>query len=100
MEDTVQSFDNIWLLPPEEGELFKSGKAYLARLQGFALSKGFVVITTSSTATRYRFSYIHRGEETKNWRKLEKHVEKDPETKKTVSNRQRESTSSNTRGCD
>lgn len=100
VEDTVQSFDDAWLLPPEEGELFESGMACLTRLQGFALSRGFAVVTTCSTATRFRFGCIHRGEETKNWRKLEKHVEKDPETKKAVSNRQRESTSSNARGCD
>jgi hypothetical protein len=66
VEDTVQSFDDAWLLPPEEGELFESGKACLTRLQGFALSRGFAVVTTSSTATRYRFGCIHRGEETKN----------------------------------
>ena len=38
-----------------------------------------------NSAIRNRFSSgdnIHRGEKTKNWRKLEKHVEKDSETKK------------------
>jgi hypothetical protein len=39
MEDTVQAFDNSWLLPPVEGEVFESGKACLARLQGYALHK-------------------------------------------------------------
>jgi hypothetical protein len=29
MEDTVQTFDNSWLLPPVEGEIFESGKALL-----------------------------------------------------------------------
>jgi hypothetical protein len=74
VEDTVQSFDDAWLLPLEEGEVFESGKACLAPLQGFALSRGFAVVTNSSTATRYRFGCIHRGEDTKDWRKLEKHV--------------------------
>ena len=50
VEDAVRSFDNAWLLPPIEGEIFESGKAYLARLQGFALSRGFAVVTTNSRA--------------------------------------------------
>jgi hypothetical protein len=29
VEDTVQSFDDAWLLPPQNGELFDSGKACL-----------------------------------------------------------------------
>jgi hypothetical protein len=33
----VQGFDDTWLLPPQNRELFDSGKACLARLQGFAL---------------------------------------------------------------
>ena len=99
IKDTVQSFDDAWLLPPQNGELFDSGKACLDRLQGFALSRGFAVVTTSSTAGRYRFGCIHRGPETKNWRKLEDRVQKDPESKQIVSNRQREGTSQNARGC-
>ena len=70
VEDAVESFDNIWLLPPVEGELFDSGKACLARLQGFILSRAFIVITTNLRAVRFRFSYIHYSEEIKNWRKL------------------------------
>ena len=50
VENTVQSFDDAWLLPPQNGELFDSGKACLDRLQGFALSQGFAVVTTSSQA--------------------------------------------------
>jgi hypothetical protein len=86
--DTVQSFDEAWLLPLQNGELFDSGKACLARLRGFALSRGFAVVTSSSTAERYRFGCIHLGEQTKNWRKLGDHIEKDPESKQIVSKRQ------------
>jgi len=43
---------------------------------------------------------IHYRKESKNWRKLEQHVEKDPESKKTVSKRQREATSKQDCGCD
>jgi hypothetical protein len=99
VEDTVQSFDDARLLPPQDGELFNSGKACLDRLQGFALSREFAVVTTSSTAGRYRFGCIHRGKETKNWRKLEDYVQKDPESKQIVSNRQKEKTSQNAHGC-
>ena len=66
IEDSVESFNNAWLLPPKEGEVFNSGKEYLARLQGFTLSRGFVVVTTASNVRRYRFSYIYYREETKN----------------------------------
>jgi hypothetical protein len=71
VEDAVQSFDSMWLLPPVEGELFNSGKACLARLQSFALSRGFAVVTISLTTGRYRFGYVYRGDESKNWRNLE-----------------------------
>ena len=87
IKDTVQSFDDAWLLPPQNGELFDSGKACLDRLQGFALSRGFAVVTTSLTAGKYRFDCIHRDVDIKNWRKLEDYVQKDPENKQIVSNR-------------
>jgi hypothetical protein len=32
VEHAIESFDNAWLLTPVKGELFDSGKAYLARL--------------------------------------------------------------------
>lgn len=99
VEDTVQSFNNAWLLPPVEGELFDSGKACLARLHGFALSKGFAVVTTAPRAGRYRFACIRHRVNTKNWRKLEDHVEKGSESDKIVSKRQREDTSKQARGC-
>ena len=70
VEDTVQAFDESWLCAPVEGEVFESGKACLARLQGFALSKGFAVVTTNSRAGRFRFGCIHHGKESKNWRKF------------------------------
>jgi len=99
VEDTVKSFDDKWLLPPVEGELFDSGKACLACLQGFALSQGFAVVTTASKAKRFRFAYIYYGGKTKNWRKLEQHMEKDLESGEIVSKRQRDSTSKQARDC-
>ena len=71
VEDTAKSFDDKWLLPPIEGEIFDTGKACLARLQAFAFSQGFAVVTTGSRKGRTRFSCIYHGGEIKNWRKLE-----------------------------
>jgi hypothetical protein len=70
MEDTIQAFNESWLLPPAEGEVYEPSKAYLARLQGFALPRGFAVMTTASRAGRFRFGCIHHGNESKNRRKL------------------------------
>jgi hypothetical protein len=78
-EDAVEAFDSAWLLPPQAGEVFESAKACLRRLQGYALSRGFAVVTTASVKDRARFACIHHGAETKNWRELEDHVEKDAE---------------------
>jgi hypothetical protein len=74
VEETVQAFDNSWLLSPAEGEVFEPGKACLARLQGYALHKGFTVVTITSNVKRVRFGCIGRGDESKNWCELEKHV--------------------------
>jgi hypothetical protein len=71
MEETVQAVDNSWLLPHAEGEVFKFGKASLARLQGYALHKGFGVVAITSNARRFRFGCIHHGDECKNWRDVE-----------------------------
>jgi hypothetical protein len=70
VEDTVKSFDDKWLLPPVEGEPFDSEKACLARLQAFAFSEDFAVVTTASKAKRVRFACIHHSSRTRNWRKL------------------------------
>lgn len=83
----MESFNSDWLLSPKEGEVFDSGKECLVRLQGFALSRGFAIVTIASTAGRFRFAYIHHGEQTKNWRKLEEHVQKDPDSNQIISRR-------------
>jgi hypothetical protein len=68
VEDAVEAFDNAWLLPPRQGEVFETSKACRRRLQGYALSQGFAVVTASSNKTRARFSCIHHGVQTRNWR--------------------------------
>jgi hypothetical protein len=66
MEDAVEAFDNAWLLPPQDGEVFAIAKECLARLQGFALSRGFAVVTRGLDKKRVRFLCIYHGKETKN----------------------------------
>ncbi len=99
VEDIAKSFDNKWLLLPVEGEIFDTRKACLARLQAFAFSQGFAVVTTKSGKERSNFACIYHGGDTKNWRKLEQHVEKDLESSKTVSKRQKEYTSKQACSC-
>ena len=79
VEDAVDAFDNAWLLPPQAGEVFDTAKACFRRLQGFAPSRGFAVVTTTSKTTRAQFACVHHGEKTKNWRGLEDHIERDAE---------------------
>jgi hypothetical protein len=98
VEDAVEAFDDVWLLLPQQGELFDSAKECLRRLQGYAFSRGFAVVTTTFKKSRAQFAYIHHGTEIKNWRDLEDHIKKDAEDK-VVSRRKREATFSNARGC-
>src|SRR5947207_4617816 len=94
VEDAVEAFDSAWLLPPQQGELFDNPKACLRRLQGYALSQGFAVVTRSSEKGRARFTYIHHSTETRNWRGLEERIERDADGN-LLSNRKREDTDAN-----
>jgi hypothetical protein len=98
IEEAVESFDSSWLLPPQQGEVFQTAKDCLRRLQGYALSRGFAVVTTTSKKGRAQFACIHHGPETKNWRDLEDYVEMNTEGN-IVSRRRREETSTNARDC-
>ena len=98
VEDAVSAFDSAWLLPPQQGELFDNPKACLRRLQGYALSQGFAVVTRSSEKGRARFTYIHHGTETRNWRGLEERVERDADGN-LLSNRKREDIDANAKDC-
>ena len=98
VEDAVRAFDSAWLLPPQQGELFDNPKACLRRLQGYALSQGFAVVTTTSKKNRAQFACIHHGVETRNWRGLEEYIQKDAEGK-ILSSRKREDTAANAKDC-
>ena len=96
VEDAVEAFDNAWLLPPQQGEVFETAKACFRRLQAYALSHGFAVVTITSKKTRAQFANIHYSAVTKNWRKLKDHIKKNKDNN-IMSKRKREDTSSNAR---
>jgi hypothetical protein len=58
-----------------------------------------VTLSSGKKKARAQFGCIHHAEETKNWRKLEKRVDKDPATRDVVSNRKRSNHSVNAKGC-
>jgi hypothetical protein len=66
IEDAVDTFDSAWLSPPQPGEGFDTAKDCFRRLQGYALSRGFAVVTTTSNKTRARFACILHEDKTKN----------------------------------
>src|SRR5207248_2668175 len=98
VEDTIEAFNSTWLLPPRQGELFDNPKACLHRLQGYVLSQGFAIVTTTSKRTRVQFPCIYYSIKTCNWCRLEEYIQKDTEGK-ILSNRKREDTAANTKDC-
>lgn len=98
VEDAFEAFDSAWLLAAQQGELFDNPKAYLRRLQGYALSQGFAVVITSSKKARAQFTCIHHGARTRNWRGLEEYINRDAEGN-ILSSRKREDTAANTKDC-
>ena len=98
VEDAVVSVNNIWLLPPQQGEIFETAKKCMRRLQVYALSKGFAVVIITSNSKRAHFACIHPGSKTRNWRGLEDHIKKNDEGT-IISRRKRDNTSNNAKNC-
>src|SRR5438045_5648562 len=94
LERAVNALPPAWLLQPTTGEVFDSIEHCRRRLQGYALVEGFEVVQTGGGTKKVpgtRFECSKHGESTRNWRKLENHVEYD--TEDTISTvRQREYT--------
>ena len=65
VEDYADSLPQAWLLPPQAGEVFDQTQDCLARLQGYAFTQGFAMVTTTSKKGRAQFTYIHHRKETK-----------------------------------
>jgi hypothetical protein len=102
LETRVRSFPSSFLLAPVDGEVFENADLCQERLQGWALSQGFAIVRTSGSmkAARQRFEFhcIHHGDDTRNSRQLERHVERDEEDNVT-SRRKQKATSINARSC-
>jgi hypothetical protein len=94
LERAVNALPAAWLLPPQTGEIFDSIADSERRLRGYYLAEGFDIGRTGGGTKKVpgaRFQCTYHGKATKNWRKLEDHVEKDEEGNIT-SKRQREGT--------
>jgi hypothetical protein len=102
LETIVQALPEAYLSPPQAGEEFESAESCIRRLQGYALSKGFAVVKVSGSAdlkrVRIQYRCVHHGNETKNNRRLERHIQYDSEGKP-ISKRQRESTHTQQKNC-
>ena len=96
--EIVRFIKPSYLEEPVHGELFDTKEACLARLQGYALSKGFVVVTLQSKAIDAQFRCIYHAKQPRNTHKLEDHVVLDKEGV-ILSKRQRENTKFAGLGC-
>ena len=102
LETRVRSLPPSFLAPPAVGEVFENPDLCQERLQGFALSQGFVIIRQSGSLKqarpRFEFRCIHHAAHTRNTRQLESHVERDEEDN-IITRRQQEYTNINARNC-
>jgi len=101
LERAVNAYPAEWLEEPISGEVFDSVNECQERLVAYSLSQGFDIIVTNSAtkpAPRATYCCTHHGEETRNWRKLSRTVERD-EDGSIVSDRQREHTHVRQTGC-
>jgi hypothetical protein len=57
VEDAIDTFDSAWLLSPQPGESFDTEDCF-RRLQGYALSCGFTVVTTTSNKTKAQLASV------------------------------------------
>src|SRR5271155_3711956 len=90
------SLPTSWRTEPFAGDVFDSPDHAFGRLQGYAFLNGFAVVKWRSTKAdssdpRARYRCIHHGDESKNWRELEQHIERD-DAGNILSQRKREDT--------
>jgi hypothetical protein len=57
VENTVDTPGSAWLLSPQPGESFDTEDCF-RRLQGYALSCGFTVVTTTSNKTKAQLASV------------------------------------------
>lgn len=68
LRDAVATLPPNHLKPPEKGESFKTRGEAVLRVQNWAFTEEFAIITLSSTATRVVYGCIHHDKETRNRR--------------------------------
>jgi hypothetical protein len=74
----------LYLLPPRIGEVFDNLDDCQTRLRGFALAEGFDVVKHGGgikKAPGSRYKYIFHGTDSRNYRNLKDHMERDSEGK-------------------
>jgi len=102
VEAHVRALPSAFLNEPLSGEVFDNVELCKERLQGFAFAQGFAITQQSGSMKqarpRFDFQCIYHENSTRNYRKLEKHVERDEEDKIT-SRRKQEATTINARNC-
>ena len=82
LEYTVNALPAAWLLLPQTGEIFDDIADTEQRLHRYCLTEGFDIGRTEGgikKAPSARFQCSYHGKATKNWCKLEDHVEKNEE---------------------
>ena len=80
IQKIIDSIPPAHLLPPRDREIYDAPSACFERLQNFAFSQGFAVVTGSCGRAgnpRKYYRCIHHGDKTRNWRRLEEHVRKE-----------------------
>ena len=85
--EAVQALPQAHRSVPRKGESFETPKQALLRLQNWAFTQGFAVVTESRTRDRVRFHCIHHHKKTRNTRKTK------------LEDRERVQTKTKAKGC-
>jgi hypothetical protein len=101
LTEAVGRLPRRYLMPPVEGEVFKTLQAAEDRVFGYLLAAGFQTVRGAGcTAVRKNLWCIHHGKKTQNNRGLSEAVERDPTDKKViVSTRKRDDTKVMGKNC-
>lgn len=102
LERAVNAHPPAYLLAPVSGEVFASPEEGESRLAAYSLSHGFDIVKTGTGAKLFpshHFTCVFHGQETRNYRRLEEHVEKDADGV-VITQRKRDLTVVRQSGCE
>lgn len=94
----VDSHPEAYHRPPIDGEWYDSKTQLRQRLDVFAITNGFATAVKSSTHQYIVVQCVHHDSESRNYHKLEEHVEKD-QAGRIISRRQRETARTQNKNC-